>query len=102
MMRLDRLYDTRKNNSPYLRALQPDKSCRPAGRPRVGLNWAANPRGANADRKSLPVGQLSAVVAAHPEVEWVSVQFGHAETLLDGYPPLSQVAPTRTVIRRHR
>ncbi len=92
MMRLDRLYDARKNNGPYLRAFQPDKPCRPAGRPRVGLNWAANPRGANADRKSLPVAQLSAVVAAHPEVEWVSVQFGHAETLLDGYPLLSHVA----------
>ncbi|MBB5214716.1 glycosyltransferase family 9 protein [Parapusillimonas granuli] len=59
---------------------------RPQAGLRVGLNWSANRRGLAWDIKSIPLGLLERLVADHPDVRWVSVQWGDDETALDAAP----------------
>src|SRR5690606_38095028 len=53
---------------------------------RVGLNWSASTRGVAKDIKSVPVALLEQLVAAHPDVSWVSVQWGDEEAWLMRQP----------------
>src|SRR3546814_2577346 len=53
---------------------------------RVGLNWVTSRSGVAADIKSLPVTLLEQVVRNHPDVEWVSVQWGRDEHWLGDQP----------------
>src|SRR3546814_20066445 len=53
---------------------------------RGGLNWVTSRSGVAADIKSLPVTLLEQVVRNHPDVEWVSVQWGRDEHWLSDQP----------------
>lgn len=46
---------------------------------RVGLNWSASKRGIAKDIKSIPMQLLEGLLTEHPDVSWVSVQWGDDE-----------------------
>ncbi len=84
MMRLDCFYADPIAGRPYMRIGDPPAAPRALGRrPRVGINWAGNPRGVGAASKSLPLSALRDLVGAHSGIDWVSIQFGEPETRLD-------------------
>ncbi|AEC21914.1 hypothetical protein PT7_3374 [Pusillimonas sp. T7-7] len=58
---------------------------------RVGLNWSASIKGVAKDIKSIPVLLLEQLISAHPDVSWVSVQWGDDEALLMQQPWAAQV-----------
>lgn len=53
---------------------------------RVGLNWSASVKGVAKDIKSIPVLLLEQLILTHPDVSWVSVQWGDDEALLMEQP----------------
>ncbi len=65
-------------NEPWLHA-EPDAPREPSSRPRVGLNWAGNPSYAYDFVRSTSLDTFAPLIAAHPEVEWVSLHRGHRE-----------------------
>jgi hypothetical protein len=84
MMRLDGFYPDPTAGRPYMTMGGPPAPPRSLGRrARVGLNWAGSPRGIGAAGKSLPLPVLGDLIGAHPGIDWVSIQFGDAEALLD-------------------
>ncbi|MFN8587758.1 MAG: tetratricopeptide repeat protein [Candidatus Eisenbacteria bacterium] len=62
---------------PWVRADVPPRAA--DARPRVGLNWAGNPSYAYDFVRSAPLATFAPLVAAHPEVEWVSLHRGVRE-----------------------
>lgn len=58
---------------------------------RVGLNWSASKRGVAKDIKSVPLQCLEPLLAGHPDIAWVSVQWGDDESLLMQQPWAAKV-----------
>lgn len=53
---------------------------------RVGLNWSASKSGVASGIKSIPLSMLEPLLAGHPDIAWVSVQWGDDERLLMQQP----------------
>ncbi|GEM_PF-3143365 len=83
LMRLDTLCPDPTGGGAYLTAAS---SGHRDGRLRVGLNWAANARGAANDIKSVPLALLERVVRNRSDIAWISVQWGGEELGLARQP----------------
>ncbi|MGB6104570.1 MAG: glycosyltransferase family 9 protein [Pusillimonas sp.] len=85
LMRMGALCSDPSHGNAYLTA----QACRGArqarglhGGLRVGLNWSASKVGVARDIKSIPLVLLERLLVDHPEISWVSVQWGGEEACL--------------------
>lgn len=64
-----------------------------SGRPRIGLVWAGNPAHDNDRWRSIDRQELEPLIAARPDLNWVSLQYGDADA-----PPLDDFAATARAV----
>ncbi|MBN2751484.1 MAG: glycosyltransferase family protein [Rhodospirillaceae bacterium] len=72
-----------------LRAAAPDLGLRP----RVGLAWAGNPKHDNDHWRSMALDNLSPLIAARPDISWISLQVGAAAAQAPLCPTLQNLPP---------
>ncbi|MCC2597583.1 hypothetical protein LKR43_14700 [Pusillimonas sp. MFBS29] len=84
LMRMGALCADPENGGAYLTARRRPAASRRGLR--VGLNWSASRRGVAKDIKSIPLLLLEPLLAAHPDIHWISVQWGDDERLLMQQP----------------
>ncbi|OWT62088.1 hypothetical protein CEY11_09815 [Candidimonas nitroreducens] len=99
LMRMGALDPDPTGGQPYLKIVDPAPAARGSERRRlrVGLNWSARSAGAASELRSVPLALFEGPVRAHPEISWVSLQWGSAGDELREYAWADVIEPLREI-----